>query len=270
MDAEAHLAVPLLLNDYDDDRDEEIISQLLSNNNERLRRRRCNFYISRKRCGVISFALMVIFGFVSSLWTAASCKLVLVDWNPGGIELSVQGVGLWRYNQKVTNGTHVSNYCVPYDGAQVHKEINLDGFFPDDRALQAYSLLSPLGAFASLIALMVFITEITITPEILQGTITESVDPKIAIRAAALAGGMLTIGGIFQLVATFQLLHYKAASTTTGYQSPICNPSYSQCRLGPIGVWSVFGALTLIVTGIISFHSARRVAKRHRKWKRCC
>ena len=267
MAAEAHLALPLLNND----RDEEIISQLLSTN-ERPRPRRCNnFHLTRKRCGAIAFIAMLLFGFMSSLWTAASCKLVLIDWNPGGVELTVRGVGLWRYNQQVVNGTQVANYCVPYDGTKkVHKEINLDGFFPDDKALQAYSLLSPSTAFVSLIALMVFITEIKITPEILSGTIRKSVDPMLAIRAAAFAGVMLVIGGIFQLVATFQLLHYKPASTTTGYQSPICNPSYSHCKLGPVGVWSVFGALTLIVAGIISFHSARRVAKRHGKWKLVC
>lgn len=267
MAAEAHLALPLL----NDDRDEEIISQLLSTN-ERPRPCRCNnFHLTRKRCGAISFVAMLLFGVLSSLWTAASCKLVLIDWNPGGVELTVQGVGLWRYNQQVVNGTQVANYCVPYDATnKVQKEINLDGFFPDDKTLQIYSLLSPSTAFVSLIALMVFITEIKITPEILSGTTRKSVDPTLAIRAAALAGVMLVIGGIFQLVATFQLLHYKPASTTTGYQSPICNPSYSHCKLGPVGVWSVFGALTLIVAGIISFHSARRVAKRHGKWKLCC
>lgn len=269
MAEELHLVLPLL---NDSDNDEEILSQLLSTERERGSGRRCHFQLTRKRCSAISFALMVFFGFISSIWAAASCNLVLVDWNPGGVELTIEAVGLWRFAQKATNGTHTKHSCVSYDRLKAHKETNLDSFFPKDKALQAYSIVSPSTAFASILALMVCLVEVTVYPEILSGTTSpESAEPKTAIKAAVIAGGLLIIGGIFQMVSIFSLLHYDyPISTTTGYQSPICNPSFSHCRLGPMGVWGVFGALALIFAGIISFYYARRVAHTHGKWKRIC
>ena len=91
---ESQLALPLLINDVDSD--DEIISQLLNTNNERRRSRRCSYFnLTRKRCGAISFALLVWFGFVSSLWAAVSCQLVQIDYNKGGVELTIEAVGFW-------------------------------------------------------------------------------------------------------------------------------------------------------------------------------
>jgi len=104
---ESELALPLL-NENDvggGDGDEEIIYQLLNTNknDERRRSSRCSYFKpTRKRCVAISFALLLWFGFLSSLWTAASCKLVKIDYNKGGVELTIQAVGFWRYEQKVT------------------------------------------------------------------------------------------------------------------------------------------------------------------------
>eukprot|EP00984_Skeletonema_dohrnii_P009152 scaffold3465_cov89-Skeletonema_dohrnii-CCMP3373.AAC.4 len=274
---ESELALPLL-NENDvggGDGDEEIIYQLLNTNknDERRRSSRCSYFKpTRKRCVAISFALLLWFGFLSSLWTAASCKLVKIDYNKGGVELTIQAVGFWRYEQKVTNGTHTTNYCVPYSTTQVRKEINLDGFFPEDIALQAYSVVSPSAVFTSIVALMICIVEVQVQPEILFGSmIPEYVDPSTTIRSSALAGVLLMMGGVIQTVATFSLLHYHPKSTASGYESPLCNPAYSHCKLGPIGVWGVCGSLALFVAGAISCYSSRRIAQRHGKGKsRCC
>jgi len=119
---ESQLALPLLINNDDDDfdRDEEVVSQLLNTNERPRTSRRCSYFnITRKRCGAISYALLVCFGLISSIWATASCKLVQIDYNKGGVELTIEGVGFWRYEQKVTNGTHTANYCAPY-GQKVH------------------------------------------------------------------------------------------------------------------------------------------------------
>jgi hypothetical protein len=264
---ESQLALPLL---NDVDRDEEIISQLLNTTERRRRSHRCSYFNpTRKRCGAISFALLVWFGFMSTLWASSSCELVQIDYNKGGLELTIEGVGFWRYEQKVTNGTHISNYCAPY-GQKVHKEINLEGFFPEDKTLQAYSIVSPSAAFASVLALMVCVVEVSVDPEILSwsmnlpgNTIDASVEPQTTIRSAMLAGVLLMMSGIFQMLATFSLLHYNPTPTATGYVSPLCNPTYSQCRLGPIGIWAVFGSLALFLAGVISCYFSCRTARRH-------
>lgn len=268
----SQLALPLL---SDVDRDEEIVSQLLNTNNdndEHKRSSRCShFKVSHERCVAISFSIFLLFGFMSSLWSAASCALIDIDYNKGGVELTIEGLGFWRYEQKVTNDTHVTNYCAPYNGQQVHKEINLDGFFPEDKTLQAYSIVSPSAVFTSIVALMLCIVEVRYQPEIIFGRlIPEYVDPLTTIRSSALAGVLLMIGGIFQMVATFSLLNYHPKSTASGYESPLCNPTYSHCKLGPIGIWSVFGSLSLFVAGVISCYSSRRIARRHGKGGMCC
>mmetsp|Transcript_27021 Transcript_27021/g.42405 ORF Transcript_27021/g.42405 Transcript_27021/m.42405 type:complete len:271 (-) Transcript_27021:1218-2030(-) len=267
----SQLALPLL---SDVDRDEEIISQLLNTNDsdERRQSSRCcsHFKVSRKHCVAISFALLLLFGLMSSILSAASCNLIGIDYNKGGVELTIQALGFWRYEQKVTNGTHVANYCVPY-GQKVHKEINLDGFFPEDKTLQAYSIVSPSAVFMSILALMICIVEVRLQPEIMFGRlIPEYVDPLTTIRSSALAGVLLVIGGIMQMVATFSLLYYHPKSTASGYESPLCNPAYSHCKLGSIGIWSVCGSLSLFVAGVISCYSSRRIARRHGKGKMLC
>jgi hypothetical protein len=271
---ESQLALPLLINNDDDDfdRDEEIVSQLLNTNERPRTSRRCSYFnITRKRCGAISYALLVCFGLISSIWATASCKLVQIDYNKGGVELTIEGVGFWRYEQKVTNGTHTANYCAPY-GQKVHKEINLEGFFPEDKTLQAYSIVSPSAVFASVLFFLVCMVEVHFDPEILYGSmIPESVQPATTIRSAALAGVLLMISGILQMLATFSLLHFHPTPTTAGYESPLCNPAYSHCRLGPIGIWAVFGSLALFSAGVISCYFSRRIAQRHGgKGNICC
>ncbi len=270
---ESQLDLPLL---SDVDRDEEIIiSQLLNTNNDNdehnIRSSRCSqFKDSSERRVAISFALLLLFGFMSSLWSAASCALIDIDYNKGGVELTIEGLGFWRYEQKVTNGTQITNYCAPY-GQKVRKEINLDGFFPEDKTLQAYSLVSPSAAFMSIFALMICIVEVRFQPEIIFGRlIPEYVDPLTTIRSSALAGVLLMMGGIIQMVATFSLLNYHPKSTASGYESPLCNPAYSHCKLGLVGIWSVFGSLSLFVVGVISCYSSRRIARRHGKGGICC
>ena len=262
-----------LLNTNDVDRDEEIIYQLLNtndNNERRQRSSRCSYFkVTRRRGVAISFALLLWFGFMSSLWAAASCKLVDIEYNKGGLELSIEGVGFWRYEQKITNGTHTTNYCAPF-GQQVHSEVNLDGFFPDDKFLQAYSVASPSTIFASIFALMICVVEVQVQPEILFGLIPEHVDPSTTIKSSALAGVLLMMGAIIQMVATFSLLHYHPKSTASGYLSPLCNPDYSHCKLGPVGIWAVLGALALFFAGAISCYSSHRIARRHGKGKMCC
>jgi hypothetical protein len=78
------------------------------------------------------------------------------------------------------------------------------------------------------------------------------------------------MSGILQIIATFSLLHYHPTSTASGYESPLCNPTYSHCRLGSIGIWAVFGSLALFFAGVISCYSSRRIAQRHRKGGICC
>ncbi len=269
---ESQLDLPLL---SDVDRDEEIISQLLNTNNDNdehnTRSSRCShFKGSSERRVAISFALLLLFGFMSSLWSAASCALIDVEYNKGGVELTIEGLGFWRYDQKVTNGTNITNYCVPY-GQHVRKEINLDGFFPEDKTLQAYSLVSPSAAFMSIFALMICIVEVRFQPEIIFGRlIPDYVDPITTIRSSALAGVLLMMGGIIQMVATFSLLNYHPKSTASGYESPLCNPAYSHCKLGSVGIWSVIGSLSLFVAGVISCYSSRRIARRHGKGGMCC
>ena len=268
---ESQLALPLL-NDFD--RDEEIISQLLSTNNHDTdagkRSNTCsNFRLSRERCGVITFALLIWFGFMSSLWLASSCKLIEVDYNKGGVQLSVEALGFFRYEQKITNGTHTSNYCVPY-GQPVHTEVNLDGFFPEDKTLQTYSIISPSAVFASIVALMICVVDIHTDPEILTGSNPEYVDPGTTIKSSAFAGVLLMIAGTFQLVATLSLLYYHPRSTSSGYESPLCNPAYSHCRLGPIGIWAVIGSLVLFLAGIVTCFSSRLLAQRFGRSKKFC
>lgn len=282
---ESQLALPLL-NDFDGDEestsqlpntndideDEEIIYQLLNTNDNNERRQRSGRHnyskFTRRRNIAILYALLLLFGFMSSIWAAASCKLVQIEYNKGGLELSIEGVGFWRYCQKLTNGTHTTNYCAPF-GQQVHSEVNLDGFFPDDKFLQAYSVVSPSTVFASIFALMICLVEVQVQPEILFGLIPEHVDPSTTIRSSALAGVLLMVGAIIQMVATFSLLHYHPQSTASGYESPLCNPAYSHCKLGPIGIWAVIGALALFFAGVISCYSSHRIARRHGKGKMC-
>lgn len=252
-----------LLSDYagdEEDVDEEIVSQLLSaSNKKRSSRRRCQQFVVSKSLWGSLIAVFALMGLFASVWATCSCNLVAVKWNEGGVELSISAVGIWSYEQEVvvqsnkdigaiSSDDTTKKGCVDY-GAKQHAEAgNMQDFFPSNTALQVYSILGPSLYFAAILMLVCMAIMLFFQSE-------TDVYPDVGVTVAvALSAVFFVLSCIFQLLSIQGILHSSNNDDSTDHQSPICNPTYSHCNLGPGGHWAVFGMCGSFICGLGSMH----------------
>ena len=274
--------------------DDVIVSQLLSAN-ERPRcrhHRRCPTFpcLQGGSCWMLLFGLFAWMGFVSSIWSAYSCDLIHVEWNKGGVHLSVTGIGIWRYQKEVSSPSssgsqyrhknHISDgnvgkneICVSYGGDPTNKK--MEGFFPSEKRLHVYSILAPSLSFSVLLGLMVIGLAAVACPErFTHPENNESLRRSRLLIAEIityiLAGVTLMISGIFLLAMTYGLLHYSHHTSDALHQSPICNPSYSRCHLGSGGRWALSGALSCCLSALVAFLAPYSMVRSSNRRSCCC
>ena len=267
---------PLLSDNQCEGSDEEIVSQLMSATERPIRRRRW----LRSSFWVIFFGCCTWFGFMASLWAAYSCNIILIDWNEGGVHLSITGLGLWQYQQVGGNHENIgenSNHeektvCVPYGGG---KSDNLQGFFPMDNNLRIYSILPPSLSFSVILSVIVYLMVASVNPDTFtrfdgQGSPRWKYATIARIIFAIFVGLALTLSDIFQLLTTYGLLNLLTTDLDSEDQSPMCNPKYSSCRFGPGGYWAIFAATNFFVSGVVAFWFAHAEMGRFDGYRRWC
>jgi hypothetical protein len=222
---------------------------------------RCGRCIRDKfTCGIFVFALFAWFGFMSSIYTAYSCNIVLVDWNHGQVQLTISGIGPWRYQRLVSkdesmvpNHNRHLNYqaCSPY-GAAEHSEIHgMEEFFPISSDIQTFSILAPSISFGVIVGVIFFMVIVSIhTDNFTQSRNNPSYPWKTITIGASLGGVGLILAGFFQ-GHTIYLLMLNHSS-----KSPICNDEYSICRYGPSGHFAWVGVASLYLAGFTAFFGA--------------
>ena len=255
--------VPLLCDDDDDhnDVDGAIVAQLISTNERSGRPRRCIEKFGRDRCGRASSLALVLLswaGLLASGWSAFSCDLVAVRYPAGGVRLTVEAVGIWGYRKAGAPGDPGGGEgggaaaCVGY-GATLAKQPELKNILPSSRMLQICSVLATSFYFAAFLAVVIFASISSAHPGVIdQSEAVRIGGMKIAATAAACS---FPTAAIIHIVSLHGLIHYNDDSVNND-QSPICNPTYSSCYLGPGGRWAVFAIVGAFFCGINSLLAA--------------
>ena len=209
-------------------------------------------------------ALIALLGLVGSVWATCSCDLVAVEWNQGGLQLSITAVGVWSYQREVVepprkgrDNTHPTTelVCVGYGTTpNTQQSVNTKDLFPSSKTLQIYSIFGPSLYFAAILTKMVFAMATLFSLE------ASDLDSATSGAAAAVAAVLLLSSGIFQLLSVHGLMHYS---------DKICN-EYSRCSLSGVGGhWAIVGIFcAFFVCGLASCFAAN-VGCRNRKRRRC-
>ncbi|KAL9183463.1 hypothetical protein ACHAXT_004319 [Thalassiosira profunda] len=188
------------------------------------------------------------------------CDLVAVEWNQGGLQLSITAVGIWSYQREVVEpprkGKDSNNHptteliCVGYGTTPQTQSVNTEGFFPSSKILQIYSILGPSLYFAAILTMTVFAMATLFSLE------ASDRDSATSAAAAAVAAVLLLSSGIFQLLSVHGLMHHS---------DKICN-EYSRCSLSGVGGhWAIVGIFcAFFVCGLASCFAAN-VGCRNRK-----
>lgn len=267
---------PLLSDSADEEvDDEEIVSQLLSTNERSNRRRRCRKFVGGPLWALL-FALFTLLGLFASVWATCSCNLIAIQWNKGGVHLTVTAVGFFSYQRDAVDPQHknesanainqvTKEVCVDYGAVQ---QVGMQKFFPSNQTLQVYSILGPSFYFAAILAMLMFMLILSMHPEVLTQSETEQYPATGLAITVTMASVFLLVSGIFQLLSVHGLLHYS--DNNTNDQSPICNPTYSTCHLGPGGNWAVFAIFSSFFCGLVSCLAAYFVGCRTGRSTRCC
>ena len=108
----------------------------------------CFTSFSRNRwlIGIILFSFLTWASFILSLYSTYSCDIILIDWNRNSLNLSVSGVGIFRFQQRTRNDQRNRNeiHCVEYASFKTNAGIrNIEEFFTVDRDLRVLSILAP-------------------------------------------------------------------------------------------------------------------------------
>ena len=175
-------------------------------------------------------------GLFASWRSTFSCDLVAVQYPAGGVHLTVKAVGIWSYQKEVSDDLKGSAIvCVDY-GVTLAQQPELKNILPSSKTLQVYSILASSFYFAAFLAVVIFILKLPMHPEALNQI--EGVQYPIGGKTATLASFFFTNAAIIHIISLHGLIHNNVNSTYD--QSPICNPTYSHCKLGPGGRWAVF------------------------------
>lgn len=246
------------------DDDDTIVTQLLStNNNESLRRlpqSSCGVKLihRRGRCLALSFALLSWLGLFASGWSSFSCNLVAVQYPEGGVRLTIDAIGYWSYQKEVTNNdTKTTFVCVNYDATLTKQPRNI---LPSSKTSQVYAILASSSysiAFVFGIISLVMLSIHSEKSDVVQYP-TRGITVTTIVAAFFFAGA-----AVFHIIPLHGLMHYNDGSTND--QSPICNPTYSTCYLGPSGYLAVFAVGAAFVCGLVSCLTVYHV-----RYKRCC
>jgi len=250
-----------------DDDDDTIVTQLVStnNNDERLQRLPHSSSCGEKsihrrgRCLTISFALLSWLGLFASGWSNFSCNLVAVQYPEGGVRLTIDAIGYWSYQKEVTNNdTKTTFVCVDYDATFTQQPRNI---LPSSKTLQVYAILASSSYFIAFVAGIISLVILSIHSEK-----TDKVQfPTRGITVTTiLAAFFFASAAIFHIIPLHALIHYNDGGSTND-QSPICNPAYSKCYIGPSGYLAVFAIGDAFVCGSVSCLTAYHV-----KYKGCC
>jgi hypothetical protein len=243
-----------------DDDDDTIVTQLLSTNNERLRRLpQTSWFIHRQgRCLTISFALLSWLGLFASGWSNFSCNLVAVQYPEGGVRLTIDAIGYWSYQKEVTNNdTKTTFVCVDYDATLTQQPRNI---LPSSKTLQIYAILASSSYFVAFVAGIVSVVMLSIHSE---NTDEIQYPTRGVTMTMILASFFFACAAIFHIIPLYALIHYNDGSTND--QSPICNPSYSTCYLGPSGYLAIFAISAAFVCGLVLCLTVYHV-----RYKSCC
>lgn len=250
-------------NNIDND-DDTILTQLLStNNNEGLRRlpqSSCGIKLiqRRGRCLTLSFALLSWLGLFASGWSSFSCNLVAVQYPKEGVRLTIDAIGYWSYQKEITNDNAKTTFvCVDYDAALTQQPRNI---LPSNKTLQVYAILASSSYFIAFVAGIVSLVMLSIHSEKTDEIQYPTRGVTITIIVAAF---FFACAAIFHIIPLYALIHYNDGSTNN--QSPICNPTYSTCYLGPSGYLAIFAIGVAFVCGLVSCLTVYHV-----RYKSCC
>jgi hypothetical protein len=251
-DDEADL--PLLCDD-EEDYHEAIVTQLIPTD-ERL----FNENTGRGRCCALSFALVSLawLGLFASGWSTFSCDLVAVHYPTGGVHLTVRAVGIWSFQKEVSGDPKNSDVsargsnivCVDY-GAILSQEPELKNILPSSKILQVCSIVACSFYFLAFLAVVIFLLIVLMHPQALnrRDGMKYSSPGGIASIAATSAAFCFTVAATIHAISLQGLMHYD--DTSTNDQSTICNPTYSQCYIGPGGSWAIFAIVSAFFCGLV-------------------
>ena len=160
--------------------------------------------------------------------------------------------------------------CVRY-GATLAGQPELKDMFPSSRMLQFCSVLAIAFYLVAFLAVVVvfFASVISSSSAHRPGAIDRSYEESaicpptttttgagMTIAAAtAVAAFSFPTSAIMHIVILHGLLHYNdhdGEANNNDQSSPICNPTYSSCYLGPGGRYAVLAIVTAFFCGIVS------------------
>ena len=225
-------------------------------------------------------------GLLASGWSYFfSCDLIDVIYPPGGVRLTVEAVGIWGYQRGGGGGAPGVNpgggesgggggagagACVRY-GATLAGQPELKDMFPSSRMLQFCSVLAIAFYLVAFLAVVVvfFASVISSSSAHRPGAIDRSYEESAIcpptttttgagmtiVAATAVAAFSFPTSAIMHIVILHGLLHYNdhdGEANNNDQSSPICNPTYSSCYLGPGGRYAVLAIVTAFFCGIVS------------------
>lgn len=278
---------PLLSDDFLDG-DDALVTQLISTSDrsQRYSRHRQFHRMRRLACSFIVVSLMGLF---ASGWsTLLSCDLVAVRYPTGGVQLLVTAFGIWGYQQKVVkmnreSGNNINNnmhvmtkICVDYNGIQKnHQDIDLKDFFPVNKTIQTYSIVSISFYVAAMVSTFTFLLIASTHPEVLSGS--ESVDyPATGMTSSVVAAAcFFFVASVFHSLLISGMLQFAKdgtyANNANSQSASICSPAHSQCVLWSGGYWIIFTICISFACGIVASMSAYNVRRiRARRSTRFC
>mmetsp|Transcript_15540 Transcript_15540/g.32884 ORF Transcript_15540/g.32884 Transcript_15540/m.32884 type:complete len:232 (-) Transcript_15540:1156-1851(-) len=228
------------------------------------------------------FALFMLTGLFASVWATCSCNLIAIEYNKGGVHLSITAVGFFGYQRNGVDPTHNNDrdlrgnrgvyemkkqVCADYGKTQ-HMEVDLRHFFPTNHTLQMYSIVGPSFYFAGIFSIILFLFILVMHPEVLAQSETIEYPPKGITTTITMAAVCLLASGIFQVYSVHGLMHFS--DNESNDRSPICNPAYSSCHLGKGGKWAAFSIFCAFFCGFMMCFGAYFVASRAGRTTRCC
>ncbi|KAL7489603.1 hypothetical protein ACHAW6_015257 [Cyclotella cf. meneghiniana] len=221
----------------------------------------CFTSFSRHRwlIGIILFSFLTWASFILSLYSTYSCDIILVDWNRNALNLSVSGVGIFRFQQRTRNIPRNRNeiHCVEYASFKTNAGIqNIEEFFTVDRDLRVLSILAPTLAGVVFLGIMGLMVMASIYPDKFMNRLTNPEYPWKSLSISYVLAGMLLIAvGTMELIVVLDLLNF-ANPVNDIHVSPICNSAYSTCRIGGGGKASISATLFCYCAALIALIAA--------------
>ncbi|KAL3802402.1 hypothetical protein HJC23_007227 [Cyclotella cryptica] len=184
---------------------------------------------------IVLFSFLTWAAFILSLYVTYSCDIILVRWNANSLNLSVSGVGIFRFQQRTRNVPRNRNEinCVEYGSYNLHAEIQkIEDFFPVDKKLRVLSVLAPTLAGVVFLGIMGLMVLASLYPDKFMNRLTNREYPWKSLSISYVLGGVILIAaGTLELIVVLDLLNI-ANPVNDIHESPICNSAYSTCRLG--------------------------------------